>query len=120
LVVKSIGKRRFMELARHASKTDADVQRVIDEWDGLGPFLQRQVELDSLCGVKSVDPYHFLLAVAEAELRFFNSASVFIAAFNLCRRSLRGAGAHGRRHKGSMDAVIALGVFIPAPKGAQK
>jgi hypothetical protein len=49
LVVKSIGKRRFMELARHAPKTDADVQRVINEWDGLGPFLQRQVKLDYLC-----------------------------------------------------------------------
>src|SRR2546428_13765924 len=83
LLVKSIGKRRFIELARHAAKIDPDVQRVIDEWDGLPPLLQRQVDLNYLCQMKAIDPRHLFSVVAEAEMEVCNSVSVIIAALSL-------------------------------------
>jgi hypothetical protein len=76
------GKRTFMEMARYAPNIEPDLRRILEEWDRLQPVHRKGADLDQICRLKGVDPIHFILVVAEAALRFQNTAIVLIAAVN--------------------------------------
>lgn len=114
------GKKTFMELARHAPHIDPSLALVIEEWDRLSPTAQRGVNLNQLCEIKGVDPFHFLGVVAEAAIRFCNNASVLIAALILpevvqrsIERALTPEGVEDRK------MLFQHAGFIPSPKGSE-
>jgi hypothetical protein len=114
------GKKSFMELARQAPNIDPSLASVIEEWDRLTPTAQRGVNLNQLCEIKGIDPFHFLGVVAEAGLKFSNNASVLIAALSLpkivqcsIKRALTPEGVE------DCKMLFQHAGFIPSPKGTE-
>ncbi len=78
-----IGRRHFMQFARLAVTIDPKIAPLIEDWDRMKPALRNVANFDALCEAHDLDPYHFVAAVGEAELRACNEASIFIASLNL-------------------------------------
>jgi len=109
-----------MELARLAVQSDAKLAPIIADWDRMKPPLQNAVDLDALCEARGVAPAHFIAVVGEAEAKFRDTISIFIAAFNMpdvIAASVRAA----KKKTGVADRKMLFQHvgFLPVPRGKQ-
>jgi hypothetical protein len=111
------GKQTFMELARFAPEIDPECQPIIEEWDRLAGN-KRVINLDAICKVRQIDPFHFLGVVAEAAVKYRDNASVIIAALslpNVVERSVKTAlTKDGFKDR---EALMKHAGFLPVPSG---
>ena len=112
------GKGTFMDLARFAPEIEPGCAPVIEEWKRLSASKQT-INLDLICKVKGIDPFHFLAVVAEAAIKYRDNASVIIAAMSMpqvVERSVKTAltkdGVKDR------EMLFRHAHFVPVPSGA--
>jgi hypothetical protein len=72
-----------MALAKFAPQIDPDLQKIVEDWEGLTLKAKNCCDLDQLCRARGVDSFHFIGVVAEAAYKFRDTASVIIAALSV-------------------------------------
>ena len=72
-----------MEMARFAGQIEPDLQPIVEDYERLTPPAQGKVDIDAMCKMREIDPFHFMSVVAEAAAKFRDNSSIIIAAMNM-------------------------------------